>query len=129
MGRFGHWVCRESWAHKRLFNLPPQFSRLGTQGPASPFLFIICYSLSVNVVYVWVGLGFFLSLLTSSYDAIKMFFHVQAFQMGEKILLGYVASPARRSILTPLRETYAPAGDKEERRKKRKEKDIDANID
>ena len=27
-------------------------------------------------VYVWVGLGFFLSLLTSSYDAINMFFHV-----------------------------------------------------
>ena len=26
-------------------------------------------------VYVWVGLGFFLSLLTSSYDAINMFFH------------------------------------------------------
>ena len=26
---------RESWAHKRLFNLPSQFSRLGTQGPAS----------------------------------------------------------------------------------------------
>ena len=26
-----HWVCRESWAHKRLFNLPPQLSRLGTQ--------------------------------------------------------------------------------------------------
>ena len=25
-------------------------------------------------VYVWVGLGFFLSLLTSSYDAINMFF-------------------------------------------------------
>ena len=37
MGRLGHWVCRESWAHKRLFNLPPQFSRLGTQGPAFPF--------------------------------------------------------------------------------------------
>ena len=27
-------------------------------------------------VYVWVGLGFFLSLLTSNYDAINMFFHV-----------------------------------------------------
>ena len=27
-------------------------------------------------VYVWVGLGFFLSLLTSSYDAMNMFFHV-----------------------------------------------------
>ena len=27
-------------------------------------------------VYVWVGFGFFLSLLTSSYDAINMFFHV-----------------------------------------------------
>ena len=62
-----------SWAHKRLFNLPPQFSRLVTQGPAFPFLFIIYYSLSVNVC---VGLGFFLSLLTSSYDAMNMFFHV-----------------------------------------------------
>ena len=37
MGRFWHWVCRE----KRLFNLPPQFSRLGTQCPAFPFLFMI----------------------------------------------------------------------------------------
>ena len=27
-----------SWAHKRLFNLQPQFSRLGTQGPASHVL-------------------------------------------------------------------------------------------
>ena len=27
----GHWVCWESWAHNRLFNLPPQLSRLGTQ--------------------------------------------------------------------------------------------------
>ena len=26
-------------------------------------------------VYVWVGLGFFLTLLTSSYDAMNMFFH------------------------------------------------------
>ena len=38
-------------------------NRLGTQGPAFALLFIIYYSLSVNV---WVGLGFFLSLLTSS---------------------------------------------------------------
>ena len=29
-------------------------------------------------VYVWVGLGFFLSLLTSSYDAMNMFFHGKA---------------------------------------------------
>ena len=28
-------MSRESWARKTLFNLPPQFSRLGTQGPAS----------------------------------------------------------------------------------------------
>ena len=36
-------MCRESWAHKRLFNLPPRFSRLGTLGPASLFLFLfIC---------------------------------------------------------------------------------------
>ena len=31
----GHWVCWESWAHNRLFNLPPQFSRLGTQPRSS----------------------------------------------------------------------------------------------
>ncbi len=45
MGQLGHWVCRESWAHKRLFNLLPQFSRLGTQG--SCFLFcmlcLLCF--------------------------------------------------------------------------------------
>ena len=35
---------------------------------------IICL---LMFVYVWVGLGFFLSLLTSSYDAINMFFHVK----------------------------------------------------
>ena len=64
MGRFGHWVCRESWAHKILFNLPPQFSRLGTPGPAFPFLFNICYSLSVNVC---VCLGGFRFLSFSSY--------------------------------------------------------------
>ena len=29
-------------------------------------------------VYVWVGLGFFLSFLTSSYDAINMFFHARS---------------------------------------------------
>ena len=31
--------------------------------------------MSVNV---WVGLGFFLSLLTSSYDAMNMFFYIEA---------------------------------------------------
>ena len=42
MGQLGHWVCRERWAHKRLFNLPPQFSRLGTQGPAFLFFRFVC---------------------------------------------------------------------------------------
>ena len=45
MGKLGHWVCRESWAHKGLFNLPPQFWRLGTQGPAFLFctLCLLCF--------------------------------------------------------------------------------------
>ena len=46
IGRLGHWVCRESWARKRLFNLLPQFSRLGTQGPASH---VLCDFVSVCV--------------------------------------------------------------------------------
>ena len=36
-------MCRESWARKRL---PPQFSRLGTQGPASH---VVCDFVSVCV--------------------------------------------------------------------------------
>ena len=39
--RLGLWVCRESWARKRLFNLPPQFSRLGIRGPASHYLSVL----------------------------------------------------------------------------------------
>ena len=42
MGQLGHWVSRESWAHKRLSNLPPQVSRLGTQGPAFLFFCFVC---------------------------------------------------------------------------------------
>ena len=42
-----------------------------------PFLFCLLFVIAclLMFVYVWVGLGFFLSLLTSSYDAINMFFH------------------------------------------------------
>ena len=45
----------------------------------------LCGRLEVYV-YVWVGLGFFLSLLTSSYDAINMFFHVTAISATVNIL-------------------------------------------
>ena len=41
-------------------------------------------------VYVWVGLGFFLSLLTSSYDAINMFFHAAFALFKENVLLNKV---------------------------------------
>ena len=30
---FGHWVCGESWHVTKIFNPPPQFSRLGTLCP------------------------------------------------------------------------------------------------
>ena len=43
-------TCRESWAHKRLFNLPPQFSRLGTQGPAFLFFCFACCAFCVLCV-------------------------------------------------------------------------------
>ena len=46
-------------------------------------------------VYVWVGLGFFLSLLTSNYDAINMFFrviitreHAQGTRPGNEATIG-----------------------------------------
>ena len=38
-------------SHKRLFNPPPQFSRLGTQGPA-PMLCCVVSCVFVNVFYV-----------------------------------------------------------------------------
>ena len=43
-----------------------------------PFLFYFLFVIAclLMFVYVCVGLGFFLSLLTSNYDAINMFFHV-----------------------------------------------------
>ena len=42
-----------------------------------PFLFYLLFVIAclLMFVYVWMGLGFFLSLLTSSYDAMNMFFH------------------------------------------------------
>ena len=43
--------CRESWAHKRFFNLPPRFSRLGTQGPGS--LFSVYMLLSDNSIFIY----------------------------------------------------------------------------
>ena len=39
-----------------------------------PFLLLFIIACLLMFVYVWVGLGFFLSLLTSSYDAMSMFF-------------------------------------------------------
>ena len=45
--------CSESLAHKRLFNLLPQFSRLGTQGPASLYK----GSMLLSVFRVWCVLG------------------------------------------------------------------------
>ena len=38
-------------SHKRLFNPPPQFSRLGTQGPA-PMLCCVVSCVFVNVFFV-----------------------------------------------------------------------------
>ena len=72
VGRLGHWVCRESWTHKRLFNLPPQFSRLGTQGPTSfvwlyVFVYVcfcVVYISMCTCMYCWVWLGVFLFFLT-----------------------------------------------------------------
>ena len=42
------WVCRESWAHKRLFNLPSRFSRPGTRGACLSYVNVSCH----NVLYV-----------------------------------------------------------------------------
>ena len=44
-------------------------------------------------VYVWVGLGFFLSLLTSSWDAMNMFFHANT-------LVYYFTSEIRDNLST-----------------------------
>ena len=63
-----HWVCRESWAHKRLFNLPPQFSRLGTEGPAFLFFrFVCCVFRVLSVPEV-------LSLLLSNFSLATMLY-------------------------------------------------------
>ena len=54
--RLGPWVCGESWAHKRLFNLPSQFSRLGTQGPALLLSFVfwcLCFGLLMCCASLW----------------------------------------------------------------------------
>ena len=48
--------CRESWASKRLFNLPPQFSRLGTRGPASFYVF--CVVVCAFCMYLGGGSGY-----------------------------------------------------------------------
>ena len=64
-----------------LGNGPPSILtyRPSSQGWAPrvlPFLFYLLFIIAclLMFVYVWVGLGFFLSLLTSSYDAMNMFF-------------------------------------------------------
>ena len=48
-------VHREFWAHKILFNLLPQFSRLGTQGPASFYVF--CVVVCAFCMYLGGGSG------------------------------------------------------------------------
>ena len=59
--RLGLWVCRESWAHKRLFNLPPQFSRLGIRGPGSCLSLFVSFMVYMCFVWgTWLVLGFFL---------------------------------------------------------------------
>ena len=51
VGRLGHWVCKESWACKGLFNLLPQVSVLSTQGAAK--LLIVFVILCEFDVCVW----------------------------------------------------------------------------
>ena len=54
-------VWGELASHKRLFNPPPQFSRLGTQGPALVLLcFVLCLLLCVVlIVEMEVGISFY----------------------------------------------------------------------
>ena len=49
-------------------------------------------------MFVWVGLGFFLSLLTSSYDAINMFFH--AHNASKSLVSSKVVASPLQSIKT-----------------------------
>ena len=42
---------RESWARKRLFNLLPQFSRLGTQSPVSFYVIRVVVSCSFSFLF------------------------------------------------------------------------------
>ena len=70
--RLGLWMCRESWAHKRLFNLLPQFSRLGIQGPASHVgLFFVIFV--VFLIWAFFLLSFFYILASMLY--IHVFFY------------------------------------------------------
>ena len=58
VNEFGHWVCGESWhMPQKIFNPPPQFSRLGT----------LCPTLVACLFVSWDGsfLGFFLLLSVS----------------------------------------------------------------
>ena len=50
-------------------------------------------------VYVWVGLGFFFSLLTSSYDAINMFFHGYTATFAASMLQKVLAAVAVIGLL------------------------------
>ena len=54
-------VWGELASHKRLFNPLPQFSRLGTRGPAPMLCCVVCLCLGL-CVYVGDGGGGFLSV-------------------------------------------------------------------
>ena len=57
-------VWGELASHKRLFNPPPQFSRLGTQCPA----LMSCHVyLCMCFVWIYVGGGFYLFISPSIY--------------------------------------------------------------
>ena len=66
MGRLGHWVCRESWAHKILFNLATApVLKAGHPGPCLPFSFVCkvtCLCLCEFFLFV-MGLWVFLFFL------------------------------------------------------------------
>ena len=72
-------MCSESWAHKRLFNLPPQFSRLGTRGPASLSYLLLFVWCSVFHLSLGGGLRFSLFFL-AFFPIVRMlctcFFHI-----------------------------------------------------
>ena len=70
-------MCGESWARKRFFNLPPQFSRLGTQGPASH---VLCDFVSVSVCVGVMGEVCFSFFSYESFHASVLY---TCFSMGE----------------------------------------------